>query len=104
MSPSEHTFACTLLSTRTHLWLYRCHQRHFGGDFLVLDRSAAPDTAVRCWVLELKRAARLRVGRLGVQLARCHRIIEQVAESLGLETRAPVPVIGSQRDVLRVLG
>ena len=35
---------------------------------------------------------------------RCHRIIEQVAESLGLELRAPVPVIGTERDVLRVIG
>lgn len=57
----ERTFARLLLARRTQLWLYRTHQAAACGDFVVVDRSAAPDRR-RVWVIELKHARPVRLG------------------------------------------
>lgn len=81
----ERSFARALLDRATQLWLYRCHQQRFCGDFVVVDRSS-PDPSLRtAWVLDLKRGAPLRLGGggAGFQLSRAdHAVDELVRDGL----------------------
>jgi hypothetical protein len=61
MSGPERRFARALLGRKRNLWLYRCDQRRFCGDFLCVDMS--PRLALRpAAVLELKADAALTLG------------------------------------------
>lgn len=81
----ERTFAVRLLRRKPNLWLFRCHQQRFCGDFVVVDMSC-PDPARRSvWAIELKRGAPLRVGGgAGVQLARAGAAIAEVGRRTGV--------------------
>ena len=99
----ERAFARELLAKRTQLWLYRCDQHRFCGDFVVVDRSAAAGAPMRCWAIELKSSARLRIGRLGIQLANCGEAANDVAAQLAVPVRLPVAVIGDKGAVMSLL-
>ena len=67
MTRPEERFARDLLTRKRNLWLYRCNQRRYCGDFAVVDMSAGlPLRAL--WVLELKTGARPRLGGGGLQV------------------------------------
>ncbi len=104
LSSSEYSFAREVLGTRTQMWLFRCHQQTFCGDFVVVDRSPARGRPVPCWVIELKMLTKLRLGRPGIQLANFAGAASAVGRMLGVSFCPPLPVIGSRADVLSLLG
>ncbi|MFK7989884.1 MAG: hypothetical protein AB8I08_27945 [Sandaracinaceae bacterium] len=57
LAPTERDFARELLARHPRFWLYRCHQRRFAGDFLVVDMSARSERVV--FALDLKMGARV---------------------------------------------
>lgn len=67
LSGPELAFARRLVDRHPDLWLYRTNQRHFCGDFVAVDMSAAQDRAA-C-AIELKAGEPLRTGVGGVQFA-----------------------------------
>ncbi len=65
VSEPERRFVKTLLQEKRNLWLYRCHQRYFCGDFIVVDMSSNDLDARRVVVLELKERHPVRSGPVG---------------------------------------
>ncbi len=70
MSPAEKRFAQELLRRHSRLHLFRCDQRSFCGDFVVIDMSCPDPQRRRAWVIELKSNQRLKRAAGGVQLRR----------------------------------
>jgi hypothetical protein len=99
----EGEFARDLLSSTTQYWLFRTHQQRRLGDFVALDRSAASDAPARCFAIELKRSARLRLWRRGIQLAECERLVAWFARYPACRVEATIPVVGEPASVLRLL-
>jgi len=83
LCPAEHAFARELLAAQTRYWLFRTHQRHASGDFIAVDRSGG-EARCRWFAIELKNAARLRLGRPGIQLAHHHQAVDWLAVHHGL--------------------
>jgi len=104
----ERAFAARLLRRKPNLWLFRCHQQRFCGDFVVVDMSCADPARRAVWVIELKQGASLRVGGggAGFQLARAAAAVAEVARRTGVVARgaAFVPVTGDAGEVLIHLG
>ncbi|WP_394823185.1 hypothetical protein [Pendulispora albinea] len=98
---SEYTFAREL-AERTHLWIYRVHQRAFGGDFIVVDVSS-PDPERRTAIaLDLKRGRDVREDRPGIQMRCARRVIASIAESGVVGKDCQVAYLtGDARSVLR---
>ena len=103
LCPAERAFACLLLSAQTRYWLYRTHQQQAAGDFIAVDRSTSAGAA-RWFAIELKRARRLRLGRPGMQLARCRQAVAWVACRAGLGVAALTEVVGDSGAVVGLLG
>lgn len=78
LSGPETVFARGLLARKRNLWLFRCHQRRFCGDFVVVDMSAPVDERT-AWVIELKLGAPLRFGVGGVQLQRAPEAVAELS-------------------------
>ncbi|MEQ9321920.1 MAG: hypothetical protein RIF41_22315 [Polyangiaceae bacterium] len=102
MSAPEKDFAKRLLRDKRNLWLYRCHQRCFCGDFAVVDMSGATPADRRVLVAELKEREPLVVGvGPGSQLARAHDVVAQLVEEKVIDTRAQVLLaIGDSEELL----
>ena len=94
LSGPETVFARGLLARKRNLWLFRCHQRRFCGDFVVIDMSASIE-ARTAWVLELKQGAPLRFGVGGVQLKRAPEAVTELSD---------VGVLGAQPISETVMG
>lgn len=88
LSGPETVFARGLLARKRNLWLFRCHQRRFCGDFVVVDMSA-PVEARTAWVLELKLGAPLRFGVGGVQLKFAPDVVDELSTT-GVLGASPV--------------
>jgi hypothetical protein len=99
----EDEFARELLSSITQYWLFRTHQQRRLGDFVALDRSAARGVPGRCFAIELKGSARLRLGRRGMQLAECDRLVAWFARYPACHVETTIPVVGEPASVLRLL-
>ncbi|MCA9526360.1 MAG: hypothetical protein KC549_08710 [Myxococcales bacterium] len=96
LSGPERQFARNLLERKTNLWLYRCHQQQFCGDFAVVDVSSARPEARALFVLELKEGSPLRLDAGGVQLERVDRLVAALqAEGVIGPAVAPVLLQGS---------
>lgn len=82
----EQRFALALLRRRTNLWLFRCDQRRFCGDFVVVDMSSPWPDRRRVHVVELKQNEKLVVDERGdsVQLINHPRAVDHVALSTGI--------------------
>lgn len=80
----EQGFARGLLSASSRLWLFRCNQRAFCGDFIAIDLSSARPDRRRVWVLELKRGQPLRVGSGGVQMKNADKAVAEIATLAGV--------------------
>lgn len=84
MRSHERAFVKTLLTRRTNLWLFRCHQQKACGDFIVVDMSAALPARRRAHVMELKTGDPLVVGGAHLQYA-CHRAaLDEIALRTGI--------------------
>lgn len=103
LCPAEQAFARQLLGAQTRYWLFRAHQRQAAGDFIAVDRSSSAP-ASRWFAIELKRAQRLRLGRPGIQLARCREAVAWVAARHGLAVGMLTEVLGSPVSVIDLLG
>lgn len=103
LCPAEWDFARLLLGAQTRYWLYRTHQRQAAGDFIAVDRSSTAASA-RWFAIELKGAGRLRLGRPGVQLARCRQAVAWVASRTGLGVAELTEVVGDSTAVVGLLG
>ena len=106
VSGPEQRFVVTLLRAKTNLWLYRCNQTLFCGDFIVVDMSSAtPRQRRRVYVLELKAGEPVKqVG--GVQLARWRGAVAEIAARDGIiEAGVEAELIrGGEDEVLAYLG
>ncbi|MCB9749202.1 MAG: hypothetical protein H6713_04250 [Myxococcales bacterium] len=106
VSGPERRFVQTLLRAKTNLWVFRCNQRLFCGDFIVVDMSSASaELRRRVYVLELKAGEPLkRVG--GVQLARWPEALAEIASVHGVIAPGVEPELlrGGEREVLEFLG
>ena len=82
----ERGFALTLLQRRSNLWLFRCDQRRFCGDFVVVDMSAPRPVDRRVHLLELKQNEPLIVGARGErhQMANYGYAVEHIADTAGI--------------------
>lgn len=102
LCPAEQAFARELLGTQTRYWLFRSHQQEATGDFLAVDRSGDA-AAARWFAIELKRATRLRLGRPGMQLARCRQAVAWVANRHGLAIAQLTEVVGDGASIVELL-
>jgi len=82
----ERRFVRELLRARANLWLFRCSQRAFCGDFVVVDMSEPRAGRRGAQVIELKLGKPLIVGRgpRSVQLANHRRALREIAERTGV--------------------
>lgn len=58
----ELPFARRLLATHSRIWLFRCNQHAFAGDFVAVDMSSRDVAARKAWCLDLKRGAKVLLG------------------------------------------
>ncbi len=101
----ELYFARALLEGKSHLWLYRTHQRAFAGDFVIVDLSSPVVTRRPAYAVDLKRGQPVRVHEgTGVQLRNAPRVLEQIGATGVVDpARRPAIVTGDARAVLEFL-
>ena len=107
LSQPEKAFSRQLLQRKRNLWLYRCNQREFCGDFVVVDMSAVAPQLRVVFVIELKTGAELCVGGSGAgnQLQRAPLAVrELVDQSVVRQDSHVVLLCGSSEEVLAWLG
>ena len=104
LSGPERRFARSLLRAKTNLWLFRCNQTCFCGDFVVVDMSGGPARR-RVFVLELKAGEEVRPGG-GVQLRNFREAVREIATRDGIvEPESEALLLrGGEDEVLRHLG
>jgi hypothetical protein len=100
---AEDVFARDVLTFTTQYWLFRTHQQGRIGDFIALDRSSSVREPVRCFAIELKRSAPLRLWRRGIQLAACDEAVRWVALQSACPAVTAIPVVGDSESVLGLL-
>jgi hypothetical protein len=90
MSSREERFVRGLLSSKRNLWLYRCNQRRFCGDFIAVDMAAAAVHLRPSYALELKADAPLKVGvGPGVQMANLEEAYLELIDQGVLQVGSP---------------
>lgn len=106
LSRPERDFALELLREKTNFWLYRCNQRCFCGDFVVVDMSPPRVAARRARVIELKQGLPLAAAAGGIQLANHRLALDEIAGRDGvLAAGCPAELLlGDPAAVLRALG
>lgn len=103
LGSAEDGFAREVLTFITQYWLFRTHQQGKIGDFIALDRSPAGSEAARCFAIELKLSAPLRLWRRGIQLAECDQAVRWVALRAACPAVTAIPVVGDAASVLGLL-
>jgi hypothetical protein len=101
LSGPEQRFTLALMRRRTNLWIFRCHQRRFCGDFIVVDMSDPRPERRRVYCVELKQNAALVLDARGdsVQLVNHARAVDHVAQSTGtIVAGAPSRVVYGDPD------
>jgi hypothetical protein len=100
----EKRFACRLLERKRNVWLFRCNQRGFCGDFIAVDMSAVLPRLRSVVVIELKAGAEMRFGGGGAgnQLQRVEAAVAELVETEGVIAKdAPITLAcGDGDDVL----
>ena len=94
-----------LLEVQTHLWIYRCNQRRFCGDFIAVDMSEPRRGCRRVHPIELKQRAQLKIGSQHWQLTRFRAALQEIATTTGaIEAAVPVtPLLGDSAAVAAFL-
>jgi hypothetical protein len=86
-----------MLRERTNVWLFRCNQWRFCGDFVAVIMSARALELRACCPIELKQRAPLRIdGARRVQLANHRAAVAEIAERVRIiapHTRV-IPLLG----------
>jgi hypothetical protein len=103
----ERRFVRELLARKGNLWIYRCDQRCFCGDFVVVDMSCPDPRRRSATVLDLKQNAPLRQGGggAGVQFRNAAQAVAAVAAEGALVPGAAVTLLsGDRKAVLAWLG
>ena len=76
----ERKFVKNLLERKRNYWAYRCNQKMFCGDFIIVDMSSPDIRRRKCWAIELKQNSPLKVGAgIGVQFKNLDLAIEEIA-------------------------
>jgi hypothetical protein len=99
----EGEFARALLAAHSRYWLFRTNQQGRAGDFIVLDRSASERARSRCFAIELKLSAEVRLGQYGLQLAYCAHVVSWIADQHALTLADAMPVWGDHAGVMQLL-
>lgn len=86
LKSDEKPFVRELLGRKRNLWAFRCDQRRFAGDFVVVDMSEPRPARRLVVVLDLKMGAPLVLGGggAGVQLTHAQLAVDGVAARQGL--------------------
>ena len=86
LKSDEKPFVRELLGRKRNLWVFRCDQRRFAGDFVVVDMSEPRPARRQVVVLDLKMGAPLVLGGggAGVQLVHAQLAVDGVAARGGL--------------------
>jgi hypothetical protein len=80
LSGPEQRFARQLLQRKRNIWLFRCNQRRFCGDFIIVDMSAARLKHRSVAILELKSHEKLTLdGGAGIQFRNATAAVEELA-------------------------
>lgn len=106
MRGHERAFVRTVLTRRTNVWLFRCNQRRWCGDFIAVDMSPRSPADRLARVMELKTGAPLVVGGAHLQLARHREAVDEIATRTGaVGPGAPVELLhGDAAAVLAHIG
>ncbi|AGC41771.1 hypothetical protein MYSTI_00420 [Myxococcus stipitatus DSM 14675] len=86
MKSDEKPFVRELLGRKRNLWVFRCDQRRFAGDFVVVDMAEPRPARRQVVVLDLKMGAPLVLGGggAGVQLTHAQDAVDGVAARPGV--------------------
>jgi hypothetical protein len=93
----ERRFVLRMLRERTNVWLFRCNQRRFCGDFVAVVMSARTLDRRACCPIELKQRVPLRIDAARrIQLANHRAALAEIADRLGIiAPESPVvPLLG----------
>ena len=106
MSSREEAFARQLLRRKRNLWLFRCHQQAYCGDFIVVDMSDPRPARRPAWVLELKARAPLKKGSgAGLQVKNAPEALAELCAQGVLTAEAPIEILlGDEDAILEYLG
>lgn len=106
LASHERVFVKTILERRTNLWVFRAHQRHACGDFIIVDMSSPRAVTRQSYVLELKSGEPLVIGGARLQCARYREALAEIAAHTGIiEALTPNEVLyGDAAVVLDHLG
>ena len=103
----ERAFARALLEQKPHLWVFRCNQQRFCGDFILIDMSCPDIEGRRVLALEMKERGRLKVGSgAGFQLRNAARAVAAISRETGIVVEgAPFEtVVGGKGELASFLG
>ncbi len=105
MSSREEAFVRRLLRKKRNIWLYRCNQRGWCGDFVMVDMSVPDIRHRQAVVIELKSGASLKLGGGGLQVKNAPAAVaELIAAGVLGEGTELVTWLGSKEAVLEALG
>lgn len=102
VSAPEKRFARALLRDKRNVWLYRCHQQRFCGDFIAVDMSAAEPARRPAVVIELKEREPVRAGleATGQQKHALAAVSEIIAAGVLTEASPVEILVGGSHEVL----
>lgn len=102
VSEPEKRFVRKLLRDKRNVWLYRCHQQRFCGDFVAVDMSSADLPMRPAAVIELKEREPVRTGLdpTGQQRNAPDAIAELVAAGVLAHESTIEILIGGSHEVL----
>jgi len=105
MSSREEVFVRTLLRHKRNIWIFRCHQKGFSGDFVVVDMSTPKPAERRAVVVELKARAPLKLGGGGLQVKNHPASLAELVAQGVLASSSPSETVTGDKDaVLSYLG
>ena len=105
MSSREEAFVRRLLRKKRNIWIYRCNQRGWCGDFVIVDMSEPVAKRRRGVVLELKSGAALKEGDGGLQIKNAAAAIgELISRGVLAEGADMVTWLGGKEAILEALG
>lgn len=104
----EYFFARELVVHKPNFWVFRCNQKAFCGDFLVVDMSAPKAADRSLWLLDLKEGCPLHdgAGPAGAQMIRAARAVAAVHERYDavLAEQVPTKLVGAALALLTYFG
>ncbi|QSQ11566.1 hypothetical protein [Myxococcus landrumensis] len=103
MKSDEKPFVRELLGRKRNLWVFRCDQRRFAGDFVVVDMAEPRPARRQVVVLDLKMGAPLVLGGggAGVQLTHARDAVDGVAARQGvIASGMPYILATGDKDVI----